>query len=165
MWHRFGSLNADREWFLDLTANMATGMRQERIREKQELEPMRCPKCARILVAGRCLGCGYECVGKAKSRPVIQSDGTLKEVKGDIFRARRIMHGPDAAKLWERMYHRARSKKWNATFRQAETMFASENGWQYPPRDLPLMPKDPYDWFRRVSDVPAHALIPPAVTA
>jgi superfamily II DNA or RNA helicase len=159
-WHRFGSLNADREWFLDLTANMATGMRHERIREKREAEPIRCPKCALILVAGRCRGCGFECIGRAKSRPVIQADGTLKEVKGDIFRARRISQSPDAAKIWERMYHRARSKKWNATFRQAEAMFAQENGWQYPPRDLPLMPTCETDWFRKVSEVPIEALIP-----
>jgi hypothetical protein len=56
------------------------------------------------------------------------------------------------------MYHRAKSKKWNATFRQAEAIFVRENHY-WPPRDLPFMPKSTADMWRKVSDVPRDSLI------
>ena len=58
------------------------------------------------------------------------------------------------------MYWRAQSDKWNATFSQAAAMYAQENNWGWPPRDLPLMPTDPLDWYRRVKDVPRERLTP-----
>ncbi len=81
-------------------------------------------------------------------------------MKGDPFQPRRITQRPDAAQIWERIYHRARSEKWDASWLQAEAMFAQENNWQWPPRNLPLMPADPQDWFRKVRDIAPENLIP-----
>ncbi len=156
-WHRHGSLNSDREWDLAYTASIVSGLRAERLRQKQESEPMRCPQCSRILIRGKC-SCGFEVQPGCKSRPVVQEDGTLKEMGGDIYRPRRVTNHPEAAKIWERMYYRAKSKKWNATFNQAAAMFAAENNWGWPPKTLPLMPTEPLDWYRRVSEVPMERL-------
>lgn len=156
-WHRHGSLNADREWKLDYTASMVSGLRAERFRQKLESEPIRCPQCSSILIRGKC-ACGFEAQAGHKSRPVVQEDGTLKEMRGDIYRPRRATQRPDAAEIWRKMYYRAKSKKWNATFNQAAAMFAQENNWGWPPRDLPLMPLDPIDWYRHVSEVPMERL-------
>ena len=94
--------------------------------------------------------------GTRKSRPVIQTDGSLKEMGGDIFRPRRVSGQPDAAKIWERMYYRA--LKGGRTFKQAEALFAMENNWGWPSHGLPLMPTNPLDWFRKVKDVPRGTL-------
>jgi DNA repair protein RadD len=156
-WHRHGSLNADRHWELAYTGPIVSGLRAERLRAKQEREPVRCPQCSRIIHGTRCT-CGFEIPIGGRTRPVVQVDGSLKEMRGDIYKPRRISQRHDADKIWEKMYYRARSKKWNATFNQAEAMFAQENGWFWPPRDLPLMPVDPLDFFRRVSEVPRERL-------
>ena len=179
-WHRLGSLNADREWCLNCTNAIITGLREDTLRKKRckqckaplgqgrlcprcgvsnEVEPFQCPECRRVLTTLRC-PCGFEIQPGKKSRPVIQADGTLKEMAGDIYKPRRVCHKANAAKLWEQMYWRARSKKWNATFRQAEVMFAKENGWAYPPRDIPFMPTTATDFFLKVSEVPLSRLIP-----
>ena len=104
----------------------------------------------------QCPACGH--IAHAKSRMVVQIDGTLKQVSGDIIKPHRIKMLPDTQRLWQTMYHRAKSKKWNATFRQAEAFFFYENHY-YPPRDLPLMPKESGDWWRKVADVPQNNLI------
>jgi hypothetical protein len=158
-WWRHGSLNADRQWELDLTPGIAAGLRERAMREKRLTEPLLCPQCARILNGPKC-PCGYTIDLRRKSRPVVQTDGTLKQMAGDIFKPRRLTQRKDAAQIWERMYYRARSEKWNATFAQAEAMFAAENNWGWPPKDLPLMPIDPKDFHRKVREVPRERLIP-----
>ncbi len=156
-WHRFGSLNADRDWNLEDSANVIAGMRQDRLRDKEEPEPFRCPKCGLVIMRLPCK-CGW--ASSTRSRPVIQSDGTLKEMHGDIYRPRRIYTGHNAAAQWERMFWRSRTAKGRRTFRQAWALFASENNWGWPARDLPFMPKDKHDSFRLVEDVPFERLIP-----
>lgn len=89
---------------------------------------------------------------------MVQIDGTLRQVDGAIHKPRRVKRQYNTEELWRKMYHRAKSKKWNATFRQAAGLFEHENHY-YPPRDLPLMPKDPADMWCKVADVPPHALI------
>lgn len=154
-WWRHGSLNADRQWRLGETASMVSGLREERLRQKKDREPFRCPQCAKILSSMSC-PCGFQVTAGKKSRPVVQSDGTLKPMSGDIYRPRRVTRIPNAAQVWERMYHR--SIKAGRTFRQAEALFAQENNWGWPPRDLPLMPTNELDWFRKVSEVPRERL-------
>ncbi len=154
-WHRHGSLNADRTWDLSQTAGMIAGLREERLRAKKEPEPARCPRCQRILFGFKC-PCGFEIQPGKKSRPVVQSDGTLKEMTGDIYRPRRLSNRHDNAKIWERMYYR--SRRAGRTFKAAEALFAKENNWFYPPRDLPLMPLREMDWFQKVADVPVERL-------
>jgi hypothetical protein len=158
-WHKHGSLNADREWSLDYTDAIVYGLRADRLRNKQEKEPRRCPQCAKIVATRRC-PCGYEFEGKKASRPVVSADGSLKQMTGDIYKARRVSQRHSDAADWDRMLWRAKSKKWNATFKQAEAMFAYEHDGFWPSHDLPGMPTDPLDFFRRVNDVPMSRLIP-----
>jgi len=157
-WHRHGSLNEDREWSLTLTNHRVVGERADQMREHREREPIVCPQCGKVRAGGKvCFACGYE--AHKRSRVVIQIDGTLRHVDGPVHKPRRVKREPNTLQLWERMYHRAKSHKWDATFRQAEAYFFREHHY-YPPRDLPLMPKDPADWFRKVSCVPSDSLIP-----
>lgn len=154
-WWRHGSLNADREWSLELTNHRAVAERLEAMREKQIPEPITCPACGKVRPGGReCPQCGH--VATIKSRMVVQVDGTLKPAKGDICRPRVTRCRSDTPELWKRMYHRMRRAK--RTFRQAEALFMVENHY-WPPRDLPLMPKERGDWFRTVDAVPREALL------
>lgn len=154
-WHRHGSLNSDREWTLGLTNHRAVGERMERLREKKEKEPIVCPECGKVRNGGRqCPVCGF--IAHTKSRMVVQIDGTLRPVEGDIYKPHRIRHQRNEQQLWERMYHRM--KRAGRTFRQAEALYCVENhGW--PPRDLPLMPQNSGDWWRKVADVPKESLL------
>lgn len=153
-WWRHGSVNLDRQWSLDQTENLIHGMRAERLREKQEPEPIRCAQCGMIRASGpKCPHCGFE--SQKRSRIVMQTDGTLKEHTGDIYRPRRVALRQNTQKLWETMYWRSRNAK--RTFRAAEALFFVENHY-YPPRDLPFMPTHERDWFRPVNEVPQERL-------
>lgn len=155
-WHRHGSLAVDRNWQLGMTNQRVAGERMEGMREKKEQEPINCPQCGKVRASGpTCPACGY--TAHKRSRLVIQVDGTLKKIEGEIYKPRREKLKPNTEQLWERMYYRARSDKWNATFRQAAAMFFREN-YYWPPKTLRLMPKDSGDWFRKVKDVPKESL-------
>lgn len=155
-YHRHGSLNADREWSLGLTSHMVTSMRQERLRERKEPEPIVCPNCGKVRAGGpECRSCGHRC--ERRSRIVVQANGDLKEVEGEIYKPRRVKQLPDTERLWQSMYHRAKRSRNKMTFRQAEGLFFYENHY-YPPRTLPLMPTNELDWYRKVADVPASEL-------
>lgn len=162
-WHRHGSLNADQSWDLETTAAMHAALRLDRLRHPKPgdaPQPGLCPQCRRVLNYWKC-PCGWQMpAGSKRSRPVVEIDGQLRELVGDVYRPRRISKRPDADKLWERMYHRARSERWDATFLQAEAMFAQENNWTYPPRDLPFMPVDEAHMVRKVRDLRPEQLIP-----
>lgn len=155
-WLRHGSLNADRDWYLDGTRRMYAGLRADRIRCGDEKEPARCPKCAAIqgnLYKGRvCSECGYVFETHRRSRPVATSDDQLIEVAGDVYLPRAERFWPDTAELWAGFFWRARGAKRPQTFTQAETNFFREHKY-YPPRDLPLMPLHEADWYRHVKDV------------
>ncbi len=156
-WHRHGSLAVDRNWQLGMTNHRLVAERAERLREKKEHEPITCPVCGKVRGSGpKCPACGH--VAQRRSRCVIQIDGTLRRVDGDIYKPRRVKMLPNTQSLWDRIYYRARSQKWNATFRQAEAMFFREN-FYWPPRTLRLMPKISEDLFRKVAEVPKEGLI------
>lgn len=163
-WWRHGSLNEDRYWTLGDTGARLYGKRAERLRNGEAPEPFTCPRCGRVWAAGRrCSpargGCGFEFPeGMKRTRAVVTEEGTLKKITGSIFRPRKTYTDPDGPAKWERMYHRARSKSWGASFRQAAAVFAQENGWNWPATDWPLMPTTPDDWFLKVSDVPMNRL-------
>jgi superfamily II DNA or RNA helicase len=155
-WHRHGSLAVDRHWKLGMTNQREASERQERLREKKEPEPITCGQCGKVRASGpTCPSCGFTM--HKKSRVVVQVDGTLKQVVGDINKPRREKMAPNTQELWDKMYYRAKSQKWNATFRQAQAMFFRENHY-WPPKTLRLMPKESGDWFRKVADVPKDAL-------
>lgn len=155
-WWRHGSPNADRVWDLNLDAAKYASERAERIREKREAEPIVCPKCGAIRLAGpRCATCGHETT--LKSRPVIQADGRLTYMKGDIFRQPKTDQRSDTEKQWERTYWRCRKE--NMTFSQVYGLFWKEQGYA-PPKTLPLMPRSSVDWHAKVASVPFNELIP-----
>jgi superfamily II DNA or RNA helicase len=159
-WHRHGSLNEDRSWDLGASGHRVTAQRIDRMREGHFPQPRRCPKCAAILRGALCRACGHRLGHSATPRPVVQSNGSLVHLAGDVYKPRRLLQHANAAAMWERYYHRAKSPKWNATFAQASALFAAEHGWQWPARDLPLMPRDPLDFYLPVREVPYERLIP-----
>ncbi len=161
-WLRHGSLNADRQWHLDWTSSMYTGIREDRLKTKKEKEPYRCRQCDRI-IAGRVCPCGYEIPLGRQSRMVVQHDGKLIEYFGDAFndKQKKISKDEAAMKLWEKCFWTAKRSKKGMTFRQAEAWFyqnSEDRSW--PSRDLPLMPTNEIDFYRRVADVPYDRLIP-----
>lgn len=158
-WHRHGSLNSDRVWDLHLTDRIVQGVRADRIRERKDPEPIVCPKCFATRISGsKCWSCGFEYV--AKSRMVLQKNGSLREMRGDIYRKRREL--PEDAKIAKQWASRVKaikkSKKptvQNMTFSQLEVAFARDHNWRYAPRTLPLMPLRESDWFMPVRAVEA----------
>jgi hypothetical protein len=187
-WHRHGSLNADREWFLDYTAETVAAVRDHRLRMRKchrcqtdlrpdcgwcpichfwnEVEPQRCPQCARVIQESRC-SCGWEAKAGKKSRPVVTTDGDLVEMHGDIYRPHRVYRQRNGPERWKDMYYRSRTKRGARTFRAAAALFACENNWCYPDPTWPLMPIEEHDWFKLVADVPRQRLVPelPRVTS
>lgn len=156
-WHRHGSLAVDRNWKLGMTNQRVCSDRAEQLREKKEPEPITCPECGKVRQSGpKCPACGF--IAQRRSRFVIQVDGSLKRVDGEIYKPRRVKMLPNTQKLWATMFYRAKSQKWQATFRQAEAKFFLENHY-YPPRNLQLMPKNAEDWYRKVSELPKEDLI------
>lgn len=156
-WWRHGSVNADRHWQLTYTETMLSGLREQRLRQRQESEPIHCPQCGLIRASGsRCPACGHE--SRRRTRMVVQTDGTLKEHTGDIFRPRVTRQTPNTHRLWRSMVERARRSRTSMTFRQAEALFFQEQRY-WPPRNLPLMPRYELDWFRPVKDVPPERLL------
>ena len=153
---RHGSLNSDRVWEIGQSSYKTTGIRHEAMREKPELEPIVCPKCHAARLSGsKCYQCGFEY--QKRSRLVVQIDGHLKEVEGASFMPRVTRMKPDTEKLWKKMYHRAKSEKWDATFNQARALFFHENHY-WPPETLPCMPTEAADWFNKVRQVPTERL-------
>lgn len=162
-WWRHGSVNEDRQWALELTDHVAYGLRAERIRNKKREQPFRCPKCGRTWIMGTVCrpahgGCGYELQGRRQSRPVVSTDGQMKELSGDVFRPRSICKAANGAKTWERMYWRSKTEKGRRTFAAAMALFAQENFWQWPDPAWPLMPIQDIDRYRLVEDVPMERL-------
>lgn len=157
-WWRHGSPNADRDWasVYDVPEYRITERRLEAMREKKEPEPITCPKCHALRKSGIvCHQCGHST--DAKVRVVIQKDGKLKEMTGDIMKPRRIKMEPNTETIWRQCYMRAKNSKNGMTFKQAEGLFFYENHY-YPPRTLSFMPVDPLDWERKVRDVPTDKL-------
>jgi DNA repair protein RadD len=161
-WWRHGSLNADREWKLEYTDRIMAGLREKRIREKKEPEPIVCPKCHGLRTGGpECPHCNYRHTGKV--RMVLQKDGTLKPMRGDIFKPQRIL--TPTQKLEDEWVFRVKAIRRSTketvagmTFAQARASFARDHNWGFPPNDLPHMPIRDIDWFLPVKDVPMERL-------
>src|SRR5690606_24932640 len=81
---RHDSLNCDREWRLDQTETAIASDHAEKYRSKAEPEPIVCPQCKAVRKHGvSCYKCGHTC--KGKRRYVVETDGSLREVHGDIY--------------------------------------------------------------------------------
>lgn len=153
-WWRFGSVNVDREWSLELTERMADAIHDEKMRNTPaEKQPCPCPKCGQVMMLGTCRACGFKWT--THSRRVIEEDGRIVEHVGAPHRPRPIRLAPNTRQLWERMYYR--SLKTDRTFRAALGLFFYEEHY-YPPPDMPFMPKDVWDMARKVKDVPRERL-------
>lgn len=156
-WWRHGSLNMDREWSLEYDNRIASGLREQAIRQRKEREPIVCPECHAVRSTGpTCRACGH--TASKRSRMVVQQDGRLKEMTGDIFRPQvERMYGDTEAK-WMKCYHQARNSRNEMTFAQARGWFFHQHHY-YPPRNLPHMPLEDISWYRAVKDVPKPMLI------
>jgi len=165
-WWRHGSPNEDWPWeeFYNLSVYNVSSMRENRLREEKATnpEPITCPNCGLVRRSGpSCppepIGCGF--THHRKSRMVLQHNGELKEVTGEIFRPRRRRQTPEAQRIWDDMYFPSSRSKSNRamTFLQIEANFFRETGY-YPPRDLKNMPLQEIDWIRKARDVPYHRL-------
>jgi hypothetical protein len=163
-WWRHGSLNEDRCWDLRLDERAAYDIRAESIRDKPEKEPFLCPACGRVWGGGSYCnpakgGCGKKLEHHKRSRPVVTIDGNLVELEGRCFKQKPKYVEPDGPAKWEKMYWRASSKRWNATFNQAAALFAYENHGKWPDPSWPYMPKEKLAWWRKASDLPRSELI------
>ncbi len=163
-WWRHGSLNEDRVWSLDYTARMLAGVREEAYRDgeaapTERKEPYLCPLCALVLRSRKCLECGYEFPERERTRSVIQEDGTLVRITGKMFRPRQAILRLDTVEKWIKTYWQMKASKKPKSFTQAMGWFIRQHRYR-PPRNLPLMPKDPFDWYRAIKSVSFDRLHP-----
>lgn len=155
-WHRHGSLNADREWELEDTPRKLEERRAERLREKQEPEPIVCRKCNAVRLHGpECPGCGHR--SDLRTRHVVQRDGSLKEVTGDIYTRRRVSTKPQEVKKWEACFWRCRKARRPMTFKQAVALYYRETG-RWPSPQWGYMPRQSSHMALRIADVPFSEL-------
>ncbi len=159
---RHGSLNTSRKWKLEDTDYVLCNERLDKIREGKEPEPITCPKCTLVRMTGPdCPRCGFRY--DLKERPVLQVDGSLREMTNDIFRKRR--HAKDTKFIRDQWRSRVcavhNSKNPNVkrmTFKQLDANFARDNDWLYAPRGIPFMPKKTVDWYQKISEYPLEKL-------
>lgn len=156
-----GSVNADRQWELGMTARSYAGVKEARMRKPdgdpdKEPEPFLCPRCKMVTRSATCQSCGFVIAGR-RVRFVMGSDGDLREYHGDAYRPLPTARRPDTAELWEKVFWQMRNAKKPKTFRQIVGWFVQQHGYR-PPADLPFMPRAELDWFRNVRDVPINQL-------
>jgi superfamily II DNA or RNA helicase len=155
-WWRHDSLNADREWSLEDTDESLQAKHDAEKREKKEAEPIVCPKCAKVRSKGvECPSCGF--TARGKRRIVIQTDGTLREVQGDIYKPRRVNDSPKAHKDWKATYYQFKNA--GKTFSQARGYYLYKTG-GVPAPDCPLTPRFDSDWALPINQVPYGRLVP-----
>ena len=87
---------------------------------------------------------------------VVQTDGQLREVTGDVYKPRRVNTAPDAHKRWVACYFR--SLQVRADVRSVRATYQHENFGTVPGSEFPLMPKMASDWSLPVKDVPKERL-------
>lgn len=151
---RHDSLNADRHWSLDDTEKSLKEKHEAKYRTKEESEPLVCPKCSKVRSRGvECPACKF--VAKGHRRMVIQTDGTLREVRGDVYRPRKVNTSPEDHQKWKSCVYRCKAKGMN--FNQARGLFLRETG-TVPGPDFPMLPIEGADWGQKVQDVPYSRL-------
>lgn len=151
---RHDSLNADRHWELSDTEKSLKEKHEAKRRTKEEPEPIVCPQCSKVRSKGvECPACHF--VAKGHRRMVIQTDGTLKEVHGDVYKPRRVNNSPESHKKWKACVYRCKAKGMN--FNQAKGLFLRETG-TVPGPDFPMMPTQASDWGVPVASVPYERL-------
>lgn len=178
-WWRHGSVNTNVDWESVFDCSDPDVLSKNRIaKQREDGKPMGavCPKCGMVHKAHSrlvvCQYCGHELRIKKPSRPILQADGTLTKVSGEPIPQWKIRRTPEAQRIWNGLYWNAvKNKDGDVTFAQLYAQFgyksAVEAGsrqrpafWKkyYPPRDLPWMPRNQNDWWRRVTDIPKERL-------
>ena len=166
-WWRHPSPNADIDWerFFDLPERAVSEHhireQQQKVRENKELE-FPCEHCGKVLrkMSAPCPNCGK--LTKRRGRMVIQEDGRLRAMSGDPVKVPKTYTKPDVLQRWEDAYYRC--KKTGRTLAQARGLFIHQCiedrvGYFEPPMNLPLMPRDPIDWSRKIDEIPRERLI------
>lgn len=179
-WWRHGSVNVNVDWesvFHCADPDIISKNRIAKMRETGESAGRACPKCG--MIHGQksrmlyCQYCGHQLMLGKPSRPILQADGTLKEVTGEPVKQWKIRSEPGDEQRWAGLYWNAVKKHggdvtFNQLYQQFGYKIAVELGsrtkpawWKayHPRRDLPLMPNNPYDWHEKVSLVPAERLV------
>jgi superfamily II DNA or RNA helicase len=147
---RYSSVNDDRQWSLDEDERHHATRRSELFRTKAAIEPTPCPKCGKIRIGtGKCPNCGHFWQGK--QRTVIETDGRLRLVRGDIFRKRVYSERPELEKAWVRCVFRCRNS--GRTFAQARGLFLKENYPYSPAPHYQYIPKSEAEWCLKIKDV------------
>ena len=179
-WWRHGSVNVNVDWesVFDCTdPDVLSKNRIAQTRETGESVGRVCPKCGMVHKRfGRmvvCQYCGHKLTLGKPSRPIIQADGTLTEVTGEPIKQWNIQRTPEAEKLWSGLYWNAvKQHNGEVTFNELYARFFYKTAVQagspsqpafwkayYPPRDLPLCPRNVNDWHRTVAEVTRDSLI------
>lgn len=159
--HGSPNANRDQDW-LDYYYDKPEQVTRDRMEkmtnpENKTPESIVCPKCGGMRQAGpKCPYCNFE--HQASIRMVIQENGTLRPVKGDYFKKRKIDIRSDTEKLWNQVYWKFKNAKRPLTFRQAVAYFRKQHGYE-PPATLPMMPKDTLDMARPVKYVARERLV------
>ena len=159
--HGSPNLDRDDDWrkYFKEQADKIVRDRLEALRDPQrkEREPITCPNCSMIRQSGpKCPKCGFQ--AEQSVRNVIQEDGTLVAGKGDIYKKRNVSVRPNTVQLWTRYYWACKNAKRPMSFAQARAAFKHDHHY-WIPKDLPLMPKDPADWTRKIKTVAMGDLI------
>lgn len=156
---RHGSANHDRDWDLlwRLSPAQASSVRTNAVRDGELKEPIRCPECNTERLHGiKCMNCNH--THPKGTRRVIQEDGSLHEVTGNLIPRKRVLMRRDTQQKWNNMYFGFRNGKKERSFRQMEAFFCQQHGY-WPPRTLDNMPKSPHHWHFPVYQCPREDLI------
>ena len=158
VYHSQGSPNMDRPWddLWRMKENAASRLHMDKMREKEVKEPIRCPDCGAERNSGRvCWKCGYE--SPVGERVVMQEDGTIEKIRGEIIKKPTRQKKADTERLWTQLYYGYKNKKVPQSFLQMEAFFYREHGYK-PTRDLPFMPRQTILWYEQVHSVPMDQL-------
>jgi superfamily II DNA or RNA helicase len=158
VYHSQGSPNQDRDWdsLWQMKEHAASSFHMDQLREGAVKESIRCPNCGAERAAGpKCWKCGFE--HPLSERRIIEENGALRQVTGDIVPRTRRVRRHDTAQLWTKMFYGYRNKKVEQSFAQMEAFFYRTHGYR-PTRDLPFMPRHAIDWKAKVYEVPMEKL-------
>lgn len=158
---RHGSPNHDRPWelFWNMPEHAVSSYQEQSVKDGKSSEPIRCPRCEMERAGGtKCPGCGFE--HQKSSRHVIQENGRMVTIDGNLVKPPVTRMKSDTQKKWEQLYWKVTKHKRNRTFRQMRAWFFHEYHY-YPPNDLPYMPKATSDWYRKPWQVDPSALHQP----
>ena len=155
---RHGSANHDRPWevLFGLSNAIASRLHENRIKNQEIKEPMRCPKCEGERTSGiTCPHCGH--VQEKSQRQVLMANGRLVTKDGDMIPKKRVKREKNTQELWDKLFWGYKKKKLKKSFSQIEAYFVHIHGY-WPPRDLRNQPVNEVDWYRHVHMVPSDDL-------